>query len=155
MIVNTVMQTLDWRKGIVFCKRVEHVENLALKLRGLWIYTEVMIGNTKADERERIRKAIIEHNWPCLIIGNVKIIGTWFDCPPLSVGYLTTAEKFDGNITQYMGRIIRDFPWKTDCKFYDFVDSSTGILANQAKTRLRNAKKEYPNLVVKTILAYK
>jgi superfamily II DNA or RNA helicase len=35
MIVNTVMQTLDVRKGIVFCKRVEHAEKLALKLRGL------------------------------------------------------------------------------------------------------------------------
>jgi superfamily II DNA or RNA helicase len=155
MIISTIVNTLEWRKWVVFCKRTEQAKELKSKLEDLWVYTELLIWETPEDERERVRQSIIDHNWPCVIVGNVQIVWTWFNCPPLSVAYLTTAETFNGNIIQYMGRIIRDFPWKTDCKFYDFVDSSTGILANQARTRLRNAKKEYPNLIVKTILSYK
>ncbi len=62
------------------------------------------------DERERMRKEIIDYPGKCILIGSVKILGRGFDLPALDLGVLTTAEKFESNIFQYAGRIIRTSP---------------------------------------------
>ena len=98
----------------------------------------------KDTERQEVKKALIAYDWPCVLIGSVKIIWRWFNVPELSVWYLTTCEKFTSNISQYVGRIIRKFEWKTEARWFDFVDPWCSLLFNQSKSRSSTYKKEFP-----------
>lgn len=144
LIVETVIDTIWDRKWIVFCEYIEHSKLIQEKLEIAWIKTFLLIWEVSKEDRERITKELKEHKWKCILIGSVQIIGRWFNVPELSVWYLTTSEKFTSNISQYVGRIIRQFPWKTWCEWYDFVDDKTQILFNQSKARTTTYKKEFP-----------
>ena len=143
-VVHKAMATHN--KAIVFCEYISHSEVLTDNFESLWYKVFTIIWAIDQDERERIRKEIIDYPGKCILVGSVKILGRGFDAPPLDLGVLTTAEKFDSNIFQYLGRILRQHPWKDKCTFIDFVDKQSGVLANQAKTRLKNFNKEFPTL---------
>lgn len=140
-VVHKAMATHN--KAIVFCEYIEHSEALEERFRNLWYKTFIIIWAIDMDERERMRKEIIDYPGKCILIGSVKILWRWFDCTPLDLGVLTTAEKFDSNCQQYVGRCIRQHPWKTKCTFIDFVDKQSWVLCNQAKERLKNFNKEF------------
>lgn len=145
LIVNTIVKTLWNNKWVVFSEYIDHAKILKEKLEGKWIKCFMLIGEVKDKERLEIKKQLKEYKWVCMLIGSVKIIWRWFNIPELSVGYLTTVEKFKSNIEQYVWRIIRIFPWKTWCTWYDFVDPWCKTLLNQSKARGTTYKKEYPN----------
>ena len=145
LIVNTIEETIQWRKWIVFCEYVEHSRIICDMLEKKWIKTFMLIWEVKKEDRARIKQELKDYKWwPCCLVGSVKIVGRGFNIPELSVGYLLTCEKFNSNINQYVGRVIRQFPWKTSADWYDFVDSWCNILNNQAKARHTNYRKEFP-----------
>lgn len=146
LIIQTIVDTIQDRKGIVFCEYVEHSRIICDMLEKKWIKTFMLIWEVKKEERSVIKKQLKEYKWwPCCLVGSVKIIGRGFSVPELSVWYLTTCEKFSSNIEQYLWRVCRLFPWKTSCDWYDFIDTGSNILANQAKARHTQYKKAYPN----------
>ena len=104
----------------------------------------MLLGEIKDSEREKIREEVKAYRGSCVIIGSVKIIGRGFDVPELSLAILTTAEKFNSNIAQYLGRIIRDFPGKPKPKFIDMVDVNCFPLYAQAKSRKATFQKAFP-----------
>lgn len=147
LIVNETSARLkDGRakKAIVFSKRIEHAKILEQWFIDKWIKTFLIIGAIKREERERIRQEIISYPWVCVLIGSVQCVGRGFDCPPLDLGVLTTAEKFSSNLTQYLGRIIRPHISKSQVEFIDFVDHLQPMLVSQSRKRLANFKKEFP-----------
>lgn len=144
LIINTIVNTLWNRKWIVFCEYITHAELIKNKLEEKWIKTFMLIWDIKKKDRARIKQELKDYKWPCVLVGNVKIIWRWFNVAELSVGYLTTCEKFKSNISQYCWRIIRKFPWKTDAIWYDFIDTGCNILSNQAKSRHTTYKKKFP-----------
>lgn len=145
LIIQTIIDTIDWRKGIVFCEYVEHSRVICDMLEKKWIKTFMLIWEVKKEDRARIKQELKDYKWPCCLVGSVKIVGRGFSVPELSVGYLTTAEKFSSNIEQYLWRVCRLFPWKNSCDWFDFLDTWCNILANQAKARHTQYKKAYPN----------
>lgn len=108
------------------------------------IKTFLLIGEVKDADRERIREEVKAYRGECVIIGSVKIIGRGFDVPELSLAILTTAEKFNSNIAQYLGRIIRDYPGKPKPKFIDMVDRLCFPLFTQSKSRVATFHKAFP-----------
>lgn len=144
LIVTTILETLNWRKGIVFCEYIEHSKTICDILEEQWIKTFMLIWEIKKDDRARIKKELKEYKWPCVLVWSVKIVWRGFNIPELSVGYLTTCEKFQSNIFQYIWRIVRKFKDKTSCDWYDFIDTWCNILSNQAKSRHTQYKKEFP-----------
>jgi len=144
LIVKTVLETLGERKWILFSEYVEHAKYIKSLAEEAGIKCFLLIGEIDDKQRKQIKEDLIKHKWRCLLIGSVKIIGRWFNVPELSVWYLTTAEKFVSNIEQYVWRIIRKFPWKESCEWYDFVDPGSRNLFNQSKSRLSTYKKEFP-----------
>jgi len=144
LIINTIVKTLWKSKWVVFSEYIDHAKILKEKLEDKWIKCFMLIGEIKDKERLEIKKQLKEYEWVCILIGSVKIIWRWFNIPELSVGYLTTVEKFKSNIEQYVWRIIRIFPWKTSCRWYDFIDPWCKILLNQSKARSSTYKKEFP-----------
>jgi len=147
LILSTVATATSWGtkgKGIVFTEHIEHAKGLAWGLTEQGIRAFILIGEIPKDERERIRKEIQESSGPCVIVWSVKIIGRWFDLPELSFAVLTTAEKFQSNIEQYIGRIIRKFDGKPQPTFYDITDHLQPLLNNQSKSRASTFRKTFP-----------
>ena len=54
---------------------------------------------------------------------------------------LASPVKFDGRLTQYVGRLNRSFKGKRDVIVYDYVDAHIGIFDNQYRNRLSAYKK--------------
>ncbi len=144
IIMDIVINRCKWRKWIVFCEYVEHARSLASALRTKGITTFLLIGEVSKEDRERIRQEAKETTWDVCLIGSVKILWRWFDLPELSYGILSTAEKFESNIQQYIGRLVRHYEWKKHPIFYDLVDQFQYLLSNQSKKRVATFKKEFP-----------
>ncbi len=136
--------TLESRKGLVFTEHVEHARTIARLLQEAGIKTYVLIGEVHKDERERIRSEVRDYKGACVIVWSVKIIGRGFDVQELSFAVLTTCEKFTSNIEQYVGRLSRHYEGKPQAVFIDIVDHMTGILNNQARSRLQTYRRAYP-----------
>lgn len=155
LIVNTIQNTLWERKWIVFCEYIEHSKTIKEKLEEKWIKTFMIIWEIKEKERKIIKQELKDYKWPCVLIWSVKCIGRGFSVSELSIWYLTTAESFKSNTEQYVWRILRLHEWKTDAIWYDFVDTSPGMLLNQSKKRATTYSKEYwvkPILIDNTLL---
>jgi len=145
LIITTAIKALaGWRKGLIFTEHVDHAKTLVKELVAKWIKAYMLIGEVSKDERERIRTEARMYWWSCVIVGSVKIIGRWFDLPELSFAVLTTCEKFNSNIEQYVGRLSRHYEGKPQAVFIDIVDHMTGILNNQARSRLQTYRRAYP-----------
>ena len=146
LIVNTTISRLKEKRAnkvIVFSQRVEHAESLCEAFTKLWYKTFLLIGKVSRDEREAIRQEIINYPNQCILIGSVQIVGRWFDCPPLDLGVLTTAETFESNLLQYCGRVIRQSEWKVSCEFIDIIDPKQPVLFSQSKKRINNFNKAF------------
>lgn len=144
LIVKTVIATLNNWKGLVFTEYTEHAMAVAKSLTESGIETHILIGEVKADERERIKEYVKNATTPQIIVWSVKIIGTGFDLPELSRAYLTTSIRFKWELQQYLGRIIRKHTTKPQPIFYDFVDFDQPLLASQAKDRFKTYRKVFP-----------
>lgn len=144
LICDTLVREAAGRKGLVFTEHIAHAKVLQWLIERKGIKTFVLLGEIPDSEREKIREEVKAYRGSCVIIGSVKIIGRGFDIPELSLAILTTAERFNSNITQYLGRIIRDFPGKPKPKFIDMVDVNCYPLLAQAKSRLSTFKKVFP-----------
>lgn len=151
LIVSVLMEALQGRKGLVFTEHVQHARVLKEMMESKWVKSYVLTWDIEDSEREKIREEVKAYRGSCVIIGSVKIIGRWFDIPELSLAILTTAERFNSNIAQYLGRIIRDFPGKPKPKFIDMVDVNCYPLLAQAKSRLSTFKKAFPTWKVSII----
>ena len=146
-IVATVHKAMaTHNKAIVFTEHISHCETIADGFRTLWYKVFIIIWDIDQDEREQIRKEIVDYPGKCILVGSTRIIWRGFNAPPLDLWVLTTTDKFESNLDQFCWRIIRLHPWKTKCTFIDFVDKQSGVLANQARTRLKNFNKEFPTL---------
>lgn len=150
LIVDTTLANMKGRKVIVFTEHIAHANTLSdmFKSYGKVVYT--LIGEVPKDERERIRQAAKDAEGEVIIVGSVKILGRGFDLPELSLGVLTTCEKFTSSISQYMGRIVRAHLWKPKPIFIDIVDHLTPILMNQARSRVSTYKKTFPGWKITT-----
>lgn len=147
LIVNITISRLKEKRAnkvIVFSQRVEHAEKLKEDFESKWYKTFLLVGKVSRDERERIRQDIISYPWQCILIGSVQIVGRGFDCPPLDLWVLTTAETFESNHEQYLWRIIRPYTWKESSEFIDIIDPKQPILNAQSKKRINHFKKAFP-----------
>ena len=70
-----------------------------------------------------------------ILIATWQLIGEGFDCKALSTFFLSTPIKFEGRLTQYLGRILRPAPGKDRAKVYDYFDGKVVVLAASAKAR--------------------
>jgi len=61
LIIGTILNTLNGRKGIVFTEYIEHAKLLQTMLKEKLIKTFLIIGEVSGDDREKIRQEIIAH----------------------------------------------------------------------------------------------
>jgi len=117
---------------LVVSDRVKHCGELALLLEKQGIKSAVLTGKLPAEQRsalvEEIRQGGIK-----VLISTVQLIGEGFDCPDLTILFLTTPIKFTGRLLQVVGRILRPAHGKQP-KVYDYVDP-VGVLSSSAQSR--------------------
>lgn len=119
---------------LVLTDRREHCSALAELISPSGIEVAILTG----DVSNGSRKAIVDQ----LNAGSIKVliatgqlIGEGFDCKELSTLFLATPIKFDGRLTQYLGRVLRPAPGKDKAKVYDYCDVHVGVLAASARAR--------------------
>ena len=119
---------------LVLTDRREHCSALAELISPSGIETAILTGEVSNGSRrdivERLSAGTIK-----VLVATGQLIGEGFDCKGLSTLFLATPIKFDGRLTQYLGRVLRPAPGKDKAKVYDYCDVHVGVLAASARAR--------------------
>ena len=119
---------------LVLTDRREHCNVLAALISVCGKETAILTGEVSNGSRkvivERLNAGTIK-----VLIATGQLIGEGFDCKELSTLFLATPIKFDGRLTQYLGRVLRPAPGKDKAKVYDYCDGHVGVLAASARAR--------------------
>jgi superfamily II DNA or RNA helicase len=121
---------------LVLSDRKEHCRTLADMLSEQGINADVLTGDTS----NSVRKATVQRlngGDTQVLIATGPLIGEGFDCKGLSSLFMTTPIRFDGRVTQYLGRVLRPSPGKGKPRVYDYVDRHVGVLKASAVARQR------------------
>lgn len=122
---------------LVLSDRKTHCAELARVLKENYeIESIVFTGdvNAGADRQAIIHKIGTEHR---LIIATGQLIGEGFDCAALNQMFMTTPMKFKGRVTQYIGRVMRPAPGKSQPIVRDYADWEITVLAKSARERIK------------------
>lgn len=139
IIRNAIKAAKAGRNVLILSERVSHVDALAgeIRRRDPSVTVGVMTGSVKKGEREDARTAQI-------ICATVQLLGTGFNEPRLDVLIFATPIQ---EVTQSVGRILRQHPNKKDPIVIDFVDSKSTLGMILARSR----RKKYGEKNWKTI----
>jgi superfamily II DNA or RNA helicase len=141
--VKEGMATLETKKSLVLTNRVEHAKFLAGMLEASGIHSVTMLGEDGKDDRQAAKDEVTNWEGPVVLVGSTQILGRGFDLPALQEVHVCYPNRFDSNVIQMVGRVLRKHPGKTFARVVDYVDHLVPILASQSKGRLRSMKKEY------------
>lgn len=122
--------------SLVISDRKEHCETLLLLLQKSGVNAGLVTGSVSKKQRRSVIEKMTGSEIKVLVATG-QLIGEGFDLKELSTLFVTTPIRFEGRVTQYIGRILRPAPGKEKARIYDYVDSSVGVLKASAKARER------------------
>ncbi len=136
LIVGDVIAEASNGSGVslVLSDRKEHCTALADLLSAQGMRADVLHGDVCNGARQAIVERLNSGDVRVLIATG-QLIGEGFDAKSLQTLFLATPIKFDGRLTQYLGRVLRPAPGKDKAKVFDYVDSHVGVLAASARAR--------------------
>lgn len=143
LILDDVSATLvEGRSPLILTARTAHVDYLAEKCRKICPNVIRLVGNDPAKtKRETIAQlATVSDNEPLVVIATGKYVGEGFDLPRLDTLMLAIPVSWKGLITQYTGRIHRDYAGKTEVRIYDYIDLRVPICDSMYRKRLHGYK---------------
>jgi ATP-dependent helicase IRC3 len=111
-------------KAIVFCAGVKHANNLATSFASSQIATEVILGDTSAQDREHILARFKSGETRVLV--NVGVLTEGFDEPSIQSIILARPTRSTLLYTQIVGRGTRLYEGKPHCTILDFADTTKG-----------------------------
>ena len=120
---------------LVLSDRKTHCSTLQGLLTQKGIKSELLTGDVLDQERKDI-VGNLDAGKIKVLIATGQLIGEGFDCKDLSTLFLTTPIKFDGRLTQYLGRVLRPALGKGKARVFDYVDP-VAVLQAAAKARKR------------------
>jgi len=140
LIVGDVKRALEeGRSPIVLTERRDHLELLADGLRGFAQHTVVLQGGMGSKKRreEFGRLASIPDGESRLLLATGRYVGEGFDDARLDTLFLALPVSWKGTLVQYVGRLHRSRPGKTEARIYDYVDAAVPVLSRMFERRLR------------------
>ena len=140
LIVGDVKRALEeGRSPIVLTERRDHLELLADGLRGFAQHTVVLQGGMGSKKRreEFGRLASIPDGESRLLLATGRYVGEGFDDARLDTLFLALPVSWKGTLVQYVGRLHRSRPGKTEARIYDYVDAAVPVLSRMFGRRLR------------------
>lgn len=123
-IVAAYRDLANDEKAIVFASGVRHAENLALSFRKASVATELILGTTPREEREKIFQTF--SSGLTKVIVNVGVLTEGFDEPSIQAIILAKPTRSTLLYTQIVGRGTRLYEGKPYCKIIDIADTTRG-----------------------------
>lgn len=126
------------KKCLVLSERVEHCHTLFALIREQTkgIHGAVGEGTMTKKERMRLSQRIRQERFQFLIATG-KLIGEGFDWPEAEHLFFVLPFSWKGKIVQYVGRIQRASPGKSQAYLYDYVDFAIPMTKHMYFQRLR------------------
>ena len=131
------------RTPVVLTRYKEHARFLYERVKACADFVFLLYGDNSARENEEIRKRLLEtpREKSMVLVATGQKIGEGFNCPRLDTLMLAAPISSPGRLEQYVGRLNRDYPGKTEVIVYDYVDSHIPVFQNMYLKRLRTYKK--------------
>lgn len=105
------------------------------------LQAELLTGDLPLEKRRSVIEGV-ERGDVRVLIATGQLIGEGFDCPNLSVLFLTTPVRFSGRVLQYLGRILRPVQGVEHARVYDYVDQHVPPLVAAARDRQKIYREE-------------
>lgn len=121
MILNAVQQEMKDRKTLIFCINIDHSKQINALLQSNNIPSAHIDGRMTEEQRARILKSFREGHITCLC--NCQLLTEGFDEPSIDGIVLARPTRSRSLFRQMVGRGLRIFPGKTNCKILDIIDN--------------------------------
>ena len=131
------------RCPVVLTRYTDHAKRLYERLDGYADHTFLLLGEKSKKERMSIRREMEEVSGQesMLLVATGKLIGEGFDFPRLDTLIMATPVAGESVLTQYAGRLNRDYEEKEDVMIYDYIDILVPQFEKMYKKRLAAYKK--------------
>ena len=134
IVENITKAVTSNRTSIVLTERREHAEILCEMLRKRNIAVELLHGALKNKVKEQIFERL---NQVQVLVATGKYVGEGFDFPKLDTLFLALPISWKGALTQYIGRIQRQYKEKEKVLVYDYVETGFPMLERMYKKRAK------------------
>lgn len=139
-ILDDVLASIrEGRSPIVLTERRQHATLLASHLERHAPKLVVLMGGRGVRERRAVAASLaaLDPNEPRVIVATGKFVGEGFDDARLDTLFLTMPISWDGLLLQYVGRLHRLHPAKTEVRVFDYVDGAVPALRRMFEKRLK------------------
>ena len=143
LIVDDVVKTVDCgRMPIVLTERSEHAKLLTDEIEKRSVKVFLLVGKESAKlKREKLAEiAAAKPLERFAIVAIGRYVGEGFDFARLDTLFLAMLISWKGKLTQYAGRLHRDYAGKNEVIIYDYVDLNVSMLENMYHKRLKGYK---------------
>lgn len=140
LIVEDICKVVNTgRTPIILTNRTAHVSVLAEKLKATIKNVISLTGaGTTREKREAMQRLqTIPDSEQLVIVATGKYIGEGFDYPRLDTLFLALPISWKGLLTQYAGRLHREYEGKKDVRIYDYIDIHEPICDSMYRKRLK------------------
>ena len=140
LIVEDICKAVNTRRTpIILTNRTAHVSVLAEKLKATIKNVISLTGaGTTREKREAMQRLqTIPDSEQLVIVATGKYIGEGFDYPRLDTLFLALPISWKGLLTQYAGRLHREYEGKKDVRIYDYIDIHEPICDSMYRKRLK------------------
>lgn len=130
------------RTPLILTKYVDHAKKLYEQLKDSATNCFLLTGNTPKKQIESAKTAIssVSDKESVLLIATGQLIGEGFDYPRLDTLIMASPIAWKGLVTQYAGRLNRDYVNKKDVIIYDYIDSHIPVFSRMYQKRLKAYK---------------
>jgi superfamily II DNA or RNA helicase len=127
------------RECLVLSERIEHLEWFYEELSGTVKHLSFLKGGMGKKQLAAIMEKIqnVPEGENRVILSTGKYLGEGFDLPCLDTLFLVFPFSWKGTLTQYTGRLNREFYGKKDIQVYDYVDDKVLVLGRMFGRRMK------------------
>ena len=139
IVEDTCKAVNTGRTPIILTNRTAHVSVLAEKLKATIknVISLTGTGTTKEKREAMQRLQTIPDSEQLVIVATGKYVGEGFDYPRLDTLFLALPISWKGLLTQYAGRLHREYEGKKDVRIYDYIDVHEPICDSMYRKRLK------------------
>lgn len=125
MIVNICKQEMSLRKTLIFCINIQHSKEICRLLQKENIFSAHIDGSM--DDEQRLRILTDFRHGKINFLCNCQLLTEGFDEPSIDGLILARPTRSRALFTQMIGRGLRTFKGKKNCKIIDVVDNHRAL----------------------------
>jgi ATP-dependent helicase IRC3 len=125
LIVEICKCHMKDRKTLIFCINVDHAKEISALLNSLGLYSRAIFGDMCASERKSILDSF--RSGEISFLCNCQLLTEGFDEPAIDGIIIARPTRSRSLFMQMVGRGLRKFPGKLECKIIDIVDNHRAL----------------------------